>query len=248
MTEVELRKRVCAIMAGWLGGTRGSKEHAEILSIYNSQSPLPRGYRMQVNDDWCAATVSAAFLKAGIAPYTGTECSCGAFITLAKARGIWIEDDAHRPEIGDAIIYDWKDNGLGDDTTGHNHIGIVTEIAGTRFTVTEGNMSGGKIHRRTMSVDGRYIRGYICPDYAEIAKEMTAVEKSNSVVASLTPEDCYEIILKANEYAAKMATPEWMTDELKQAVDAGITDGMRPLALCMRGAAAIMALRGKKNV
>lgn len=177
MTEVELRQKVCSIMAGWVGGTRGGKEHAEILSIYNAQPQLPRGYKMQVKDDWCAATVSAAFLKAGIAPYTGTECSCGSFITLAKARGIWIEDDAHRPEIGDAIIYDWHDKGNGDDVTGHNHIGIVTAVSdsGKSFTVTEGNMGvASKVGTRQMTVNGRYIRGFICPDYKAIAAAMNA--------------------------------------------------------------------------
>lgn len=175
MTETELRERVCAIMAGWVGGGRGSAQHREILNIYNSQSSLPRGYKMRESDDWCAATVSAAFLKAGIAAYTGTECSCGAFITIAKARGIWIEDDAHRPDVGDALIYDWKDTGVGDDTTGHNHIGIVTEIAGNRFTVTEGNMGNPcKVGRRTMDVNGKYIRGFICPDYRAIAAAMSA--------------------------------------------------------------------------
>lgn len=175
MTETELRARVCAVMSGWLGGTRGGPQHREILQIYNGQPILPRAYKMQEKDDWCAATVSAAFLKAGVAPFTGTECSCGAFITIAKARGIWIENDAHRPGLGDAIIYDWKDDGRGDDTTGHNHIGIVTEIAGSRFTVTEGNMgSPSKVGRRTMDVNGRYIRGFICPDYRAIAAALSA--------------------------------------------------------------------------
>lgn len=175
MTETELKSRVCAVMSSWLGGTRGGPQHREILQIYNGQPSLPRGYKMQEKDDWCAATVSAAFLKAGIAPFTGTECSCGAFITIAKARGIWIEDDAHRPGLGDAIIYDWKDTGVGDDTTGHNHIGIVTEIAGNRFTVTEGNMGNPcKVGRRTMDVNGRYIRGFICPDYKAIAAALSA--------------------------------------------------------------------------
>lgn len=172
MTEYELRKRVCAIMAGWVGGARGSAQHLDILKTYNEYRPLARGYRMQVKDDWCACTVSAAFIKAGIASFTGTECSCGAFIEIAKKRGIWIEDDAHRPGLGDAIIYDWKDTGAGDDTTGHNHIGIVTAVSdsGKSFTVTEGNMgAASKVGTRQMTVNGRYIRGFICPDYRAIA-------------------------------------------------------------------------------
>lgn len=66
-------------------------------------------------------------------------------------------------------------------------------------------------------------------------------------ISKLSNEDCYEILLKANEYAASLATPEWMKDELKQAVDIGITDGERPLAPCMRGQAAMMVLRSMKH-
>lgn len=72
-------------------------------------------------------------------------------------------------------------------------------------------------------------------------------EDENMDVSMLTNEQCYEILLKANEYAAGLATPEWMRDELKEAVDAGITDGSRPLATCMRGQAAIMAMRAVKK-
>ena len=170
MTEYELRKRVCAIMAGWVGGARGSAQHLDILKTYNEYRPLARGYRMQVRDDWCACTVSAAFIRAGIASFTGTECSCGAFITLAKARGIWIEDDARRPEISDAIIYAWSDDGKGDNTTGHNHIGIVTALHGDTFTVTEGNKGkDSKVATRLMKVNDMFTRGFICPDYKAIA-------------------------------------------------------------------------------
>lgn len=175
MTELELRKRVCGIMAGWVGGTRGSTQHLDILKTYNEHRPLARGYQMQVKDDSCAATVSAAFIRAGIAPFTGTECSCGAFIEIAKKRGIWVEDDAHRPEIGDAPIYAWKDDGKGDNTTGHDHIGIVTASSGNTFTVTEGNMgAASKVGTRQMTVNGRYIRGFICPDYKAIAAALDA--------------------------------------------------------------------------
>lgn len=175
MTELELRQKVVSTVSAWLGGVRGGKQHREILQIYNGQPSLPRGYKMRESDDWCAATVSAAFLKAGIAPYTGTECSCGAFITLAKARGIWIEDDAHRPGLGDAIIYDWKDDGKGDDMTGHNHIGIVVDVRSTDFVVAEGNMGNeSKLGRRRVDVNTRFIRGFICPDYRAIAAAMSA--------------------------------------------------------------------------
>lgn len=54
----------------------------------------------------------------------------------------------------------------------------MTEVGNGSFVVTEGNMSGGKVGKRTMKVNGRYIRGFICPKFAEIARELTAREEA----------------------------------------------------------------------
>lgn len=172
MTETELRKNVINTIAGWLGARKGSTTHKKILDIYNGHQPLARNYKMGLNDPWCAATVSAVWIECGIAEYTGTECSCGRFIEVAKEKGIWTERDGYMPKIGDAILYDWEDNGKGENQGAPNHIGIVTRVAGTSFTVTEGNKSS-KVGNRTMKKDGRYIRGFITPDYAAIAKKLT---------------------------------------------------------------------------
>ena len=47
MTEKELRQKVCDIINAWIGGTKGSAIHKEILNIYNSYTPLARGYKVQ---------------------------------------------------------------------------------------------------------------------------------------------------------------------------------------------------------
>lgn len=162
------------IINAWVGATKGSAKHLEILEIYNSHKPLARGYKMQVKDAYCAATVSAAYIKAGIAEYTGTECGVEKFVQIAKNKGIWVENDAHFCHVGGACVYDWDDTGKGDCTGAGDHIGIVTQVnsaAGT-FVVTEGNMSGGKVGKRTMAINGKYIRGFICPDFAAIAKKL----------------------------------------------------------------------------
>ena len=174
MTENQLRQKVADIINAWVGATKGSAKHLEILEIYNSHKPLARGYKMQVKDAYCAATVSAAYIKAGIAEYTGTECGVEKFVQIAKGKGIWVENDAHFCHVGGACVYDWDDTGKGDCTGAGDHIGIVTQVnsaAGT-FVVTEGNMSGGKVGKRTMAINGKYIRGFICPDFAAIAKKM----------------------------------------------------------------------------
>lgn len=171
MTENQLRQKVADIINAWVGATKGSAKHLEILEIYNSHKPLARGYKMQVKDAYCAATVSAAYIKAGIAEYTGTECGVEKFTVVAKGKGIWIENDAHTPKIGDACVYDWDDTGKGDCTGAGDHIGIVTQEGASSFAVTEGNMTGGKVGKRTMAINGKYIRGFICPDFATIAKK-----------------------------------------------------------------------------
>ena len=172
--ETALRQKVVGIINSWIGATKGSAKHLDILAAYNNYKPLARGYKVKKNDAYCAATVSAAYIRAGIAEYTGTECGVGKFITIAKSKGIWVENDAHVPDLGDACVYDWQDSGVGDCTGAGDHIGIVSAVSGNTFTVTEGNMSGGRVGTRQMKVDGRYIRGFICPDFAAIAGKIAA--------------------------------------------------------------------------
>lgn len=172
MTEQQLRQNVVNIIKGWKGATKGSTKHAEILSIYNNYKPLARGYAVKTYDAYCATTVSAAYIKAGIAEYTGTECGVEEYVKVAKKKGIWIENDAHTPKIGDSCVYDWDDSGVGDNQGNSDHIGIVSKVMAASFIVTEGNMSGGIVGEREVKINGRYIRGFIAPDFAAIAAKM----------------------------------------------------------------------------
>lgn len=175
MTGNELRRKVADIINAWDGATRGSAKHLEILNIYNNHKPLARGYRVQVGDAHCATTTSAAYIKAGIAEYTGTECGVGKYVEIAKKKGIWTENDAYTPKVGDACVYDWQDGAnyaTTDNTGAPDHIGIVTKVGGGTFVVTEGNMNGGKVGKRTMKVNGRHIRGFITPDFDMIARKL----------------------------------------------------------------------------
>lgn len=178
MNELELRQKVVQIVRAWEGGTRDSAEHYDILNTYNLDKPLPRGYTVKPEDPYCATTVSAAWIRAGVAEYTGKECSCAELVSIAKQKGIWVEADDHIPQLADATLYDWQDDGKGDNKGAPDHIGLVTDIdvAAKKFYVTEGNMNGGKIGRRPMEINGRYIRGFICPNYAAIAKKLTPAQ------------------------------------------------------------------------
>lgn len=87
ITEKQLRRRVVDTILAWVGAKKGSALHADILAVYNGYKPIARGYTMKTNDAYCAATVSAAYIRAGIAAYTGTECGVEEFTLVEKPRG-----------------------------------------------------------------------------------------------------------------------------------------------------------------
>ncbi|MBQ6756771.1 MAG: phosphodiester glycosidase family protein [Oscillospiraceae bacterium] len=180
MTESILRYRLVKTMVAWCGGKKGGSEHLEILNLYNSHTPLPRGYAVKPTDAYCATTVSAAAIKCGIGNKTVIECSCAELIKQAKAKGWWVENDGCTPKIADLCLYDWQDSGKGDNVGAPDHVGMVVASSEEGFTVAEGNMSGGAIGFRFMERDGKYIRGFICPDYAGIAKIMESEDKAVS--------------------------------------------------------------------
>lgn len=175
MTEAQIRQRVVNVMRDWVGATLKSAKHYDIVNTYNGHRPLARGYALKMGDAYCAATISAAWIKAGVVQIAVTEVSAPKIVELAKAKGIWVENDAYRPQPGDAIAYDWDDSGVGDNTGYADHVGIVEKVVGNTITVIEGNMSGGIVGRRSLPVNGRYIRGYICPKYKTLATEEAPV-------------------------------------------------------------------------
>ena len=148
----------------WLGLKESDGSHKQIIDIYNSQRPLPVGYAVKYNDAWCATFVSAVAVKLGYTDIIPCECSCPRMITLFQKKGIWVEDENRVPNPGDIIFYDWQDNGSGDNKGSSDHVGIVEKVSGGYITVIEGNYSNS-VKRRTLSVDGRYIRGYGVPKY-----------------------------------------------------------------------------------
>ena len=173
MTETELRNKVVNVMQGWLGWSEKNGKFKAIIDFYNTQRPLPRGYAVQYDDEWCATTVTAAGMAAGLHDIIFGECSCSKMIELYRAAGRWEENDAYRPEPGDIIMYYWKDGSnyaTTDCTVAPNHVGIVEKVAGSTITVIEGN-KGEAVARRTLAVNGRYIRGFCLPDYAGKAEE-----------------------------------------------------------------------------
>lgn len=174
------RSKVVSIMQGWVGKSRSAGTHHDIIDCYNTIKPLPRGYKVTYKDAYCATTVSAAFHKAGYGAIFPSECGCGAMVDLAKKMGIWVENDAYVPSAGDCVLYDWDDNGKGDNTGYPDHVGMVEKVSGNTIVVIEGNMSGGIVGRRNLAVNGKYIRGFVCPKFTSAGTTTTTEPKEET--------------------------------------------------------------------
>ena len=178
------RKEFVSQMQSWIGLKESNGSHKQIIDIYNTIKPLPVGYKLKYNDAWCAGTVSAAAQVCDATDIIPTECSCPRMITKAKSMGIWVEADNHVPLPGDIPMYDWDDNGKGDNTGGADHVGVVEECDGKKFVVIEGNYSNS-VKRRNLEVNGKYIRGFIVPKFdaeqTEAPKEQPKVEPTKTI-------------------------------------------------------------------
>lgn len=158
------RSNIVKQMQAWVGLKESDGSFKKIIDLYNTIKPLPVGYKLKYSDAWCAGTVSAAAQACGATDIIPTECSCPRMITKAQNMGIWVENDAHKPQAGDIILYDWDDSGSGDNRGSSDHVGVVEKISGSTITVIEGNYSNA-VQRRPLQVNGKYIRGYIVPKY-----------------------------------------------------------------------------------
>lgn len=161
-----MRQNFVNTAASYIGCKEANGSHRQIIDIYNGHKPLARGYTMKYTDAWCATFVSAMAIKCGLTDIIPTECGCGQMIQLFQKLGAWQENDAHVPQPGDVIFYDWDDSGVGDNTGWPDHVGIVESVSGSDIKVIEGNMSDA-VGRRTLKVNGRYIRGYGVPKFKD---------------------------------------------------------------------------------
>lgn len=173
----------------WVGCKESNGTHKKIIDVYNSHQPLARGYKVKYTDAWCATFVSAVAIKLGYTDIIPTECGCPQMIDLLKNKGIWVENESVTPAPGWLLLYDWEDNGKGDNKGAPNHIGIVEKVSGGNVTIIEGNYNNA-VKRRTLKINGKYMRGYGAPKYdtvpvktiTDIAKEVINGKWGNGVV------------------------------------------------------------------
>ncbi len=202
MTEIDYRYTLANTATKFLGAAQGSAKHKQIIDGYNQISPLPRGHKMGYSEAWCAATVSAIAYWCDMLDIIPAECSCSRMIAKLKKLGEWQESDSYKPLVGDLIFYDWQDgaNYAATDNTGApDHVGIVERCDGKTITVIEGNKSG-RVGRRVLQVNGRYIRGFGVPDYHKHAVKMAKTGTDFAV------GDTVEFVGKLHYYSSMSTT------------------------------------------
>lgn len=174
---------VLNVMRGWLGFNESNGRFKEIIDLYNSVKPLPRGYAVKYSDEWCDTCVSAAAVKAGCEELIGRECGVEKHIEIFKQKGIWIEDGTVIPKPGYVIAYNWDRSTQPNDGYA-DHIGYVESVSGSNITVIEGN-KGEAVARRVIPVGWGYIRGYAAPKYdaATVTPVPSTAEKGVEEVA-----------------------------------------------------------------
>ena len=165
------RAKIVKTARSYLGAQQRSAKHKKIINTFNKVKP--DGWAMTYTAFWCAASVSAWAIETfGVTKakqFFPLSANCGTIITKAKKMKIWKESDSYKPSPGDWILYDWDDNGKGDNVGGPDHVGLVEAVNGKGIRVIEGNKNKA-VGQRVVNLNGRYIRGFVVPKYDEIEK------------------------------------------------------------------------------
>ena len=175
---------------------------------------------------WCAVFVWWVFREAG-APelyYGGGETAyCPTLMSFHKKQAV----TDYRP--GDIVFFNFS----GKSSAGH--VGICESWDGTYITTIDGNTgsasedNGGAVLRRRRHK--KFIVGAYRPEYQE--DDMT--------------QDQFDAMMEnwMSRQAKKKPTQQWEIEVLERVVKAGVTDGSRPMGLCTRLEAAMMAAANK---
>ena len=220
MTESEIRKKVLDTARSYLGVKEGSKEHKHIVAVFNKVKP--DGGAMTASAPWCACYVSAveieALGKSNAKKICPLSYNCGTIISKAKKMGIWIEADDHKPKEADWIVYDWDDNGKGDDKGSPEHVGMVEKVTAKQITVIEGNKHD-RCERRVLKINGRFIRGFVAIPYKQIATSQTTVVTKPSKDKTLKVGSTVRIKRGANQYGTSRDFAPFVYDRKYKVVE-----------------------------
>lgn len=155
----------------FIGTKQGSYKHHKIIDGYNEIRPLPRGYLVQYNDNWCATFVSYVLHMCGgiNAPY---ECSCYYMMQKAKLNNQIVKT----PKVNDLVMYNWNGDSVPD------HVGIITKITGDVLTVVEGNHNRS-VGTRIIRKNSTYIMCFIRVKQAETSTKKDLTKVARDVIA-----------------------------------------------------------------
>lgn len=183
------RQKVVDLVKSWDGKNEADGSYKSIIDEYNKVAPFPRSTKMLYGWAWCACTWSALAKKLGYAAIMPIEISCYYLIEEAKKMGCWQENDAYVPSPGDAILYDWDDNGVGDNKGTPDHVGTVVEVypSAGYMVVEEGNYSNS-VKKRTVSINGKFIRGFITPKYTDNTVSAPSTDITGKSIDTLAHE------------------------------------------------------------
>lgn len=137
----------CALQ--FVGVKQGSKKHKKIVDSYNMIKPLPRGYKVKYNDNWCATFVSYVLKTCGVQENVfecGAERMRRKFNKLKK-----LLKDPTKGKKNDIIFYDWQSDGWSD------HVGIIYKTDKKYYYVVEGNKNK-RVETRTVDKTSSIIR------------------------------------------------------------------------------------------
>ncbi len=179
---------------------------------------------------WCAVFIWWLFREAGISGlyYGGQKTAyVPTLMSWAKQNGLLV--DTLQP--GDLVCFDFNNNGVSD------HIGICESFDGTYVTTIDGNTgttseaNGGCVMRRRRHK--KYILGVIRPAYESEGRQLTEED-----VKALVRQELKDYMAELN---AAEPTADWQKIGAERAKALGISDGSRPMGICTRVEAMIMA-------
>lgn len=156
-----MASQLLSIANGYMGVNQYDSRHRSLVSDYNRVTPLPVGYRLKVEDDWCAAFVTVVGDKLGVKGLIPRECGVQRQIVLCKELGIWI--GKKMPQPGDLIFWDWNQNAWSD------HVGFVESVSADGYVTTiEGN-SNRRVQKNIFHYLAPTISGFARPRYLKEA-------------------------------------------------------------------------------
>lgn len=135
-----------------------------------------------LNDEWCARFISNLAERCGfIGKYFVNTNGAGCHPRYGVKNGFgkfYLADGSYTPQVGDCVLYRYKDDNTYDDIYHSDHIGIVVSVKVSlfsTFSTIEGNTNGSNFRITSVNkfdnrnVFDRNVHGFYVPNY-NIAK------------------------------------------------------------------------------